>query len=380
MKFTIGTETLRNAVAGAKRFANTGKGGIPILSTILVRADADSVIVTGHNLDSCISITCPAAVSAVGAVALAAQRLDSLLRAAESVQTAVELTDRGASIHVGPRSTYRFPVLLADDFPALLEFTGKAVVFNLDSDTTLSLLRPSVAISDDAYRRPFLCGLFVHADDDGRLASAATDGYMLMAAYTAVAGAQDLPLNGTSDHGIIVPPMALAELSRMARRDDIELATDGRLLQITTGDATYRSKLIDGVYPDFRRVLPPAASDIVATVNVDRLIAALRRLVATSTKEKADPFVGISWEADGAGICLEDEYGAADDLVTAECAGSCWVAVPALQFLDLLGALPAAEVRISVQAGAPNAPLRLDIPGDATLIALQTPSSKRWHR
>jgi DNA polymerase-3 subunit beta len=381
IKFSIGTENLRNAVGVARRFANTTKGGIPILTTLLVCADAAGVSVSGHSLDSCITISCPAAVSAASAAALDAQRLDALLRAAEGVQIAVETSSKAATVRIGSRSVYKVPALMAADFPAVLAFTGKPVVFNVDSDTVLDLLRPSVAISNDVYVRPFLCGLFLH-DDGGRLATAATDGRLLMASYSAIAGAHSLPSNGEVDHGIIVPTGALAELARMARRDDVEIMTDGRLLEVRAGGAVYRSKLIYGVFPDYRRVLPPA-SEITATVNVDRLIAALRRLVATGEKDRKKghgPAVGISWSADSGGICVEDEYGAANDLVVAETVGECWVAVPVLQFLDLLSALPAAQVRISVQAGAPSAPVRIDIVDDATLVALQTPSSKRWRK
>jgi DNA polymerase-3 subunit beta len=177
MKFTIGTETLRTAVTSARRFATTSKtGGVPIMATILLQANDDGVVIIGHSLDACVSVSCPAAITAVAAVALSAQRLDSLLRSAESVQTTVETSAKGATIRVGSRSIYRLPTLMAADFPSVLPFKNeKAVTFNIDSDVALSLLRPSVAISDDYFTKPFLCGLFLHSDGD-RLTTAATDG------------------------------------------------------------------------------------------------------------------------------------------------------------------------------------------------------------
>jgi DNA polymerase-3 subunit beta len=211
------------------------------------------------------------------------------------------------------------------------------------------------------------------------LTSVATDGHRLLMYSTNIAGADRLPRNGTDRRGIILPELAIAEIERIAAKSDVTLSTDGKLLGIRAGAVSFVTKMVDSTFPDYPRVLVPP-STTTAVLDVADMVAALRRLVATAeTAEKEAPLVCVSWDDGGDGVHVEDRHGAADDLVIADVHGTCRVAIPVPELLDLLQALPAAQVTISAQSGTPNAPLRFDVVGTA-IVGLQTPSTRLWRR
>jgi DNA polymerase-3 subunit beta len=245
MRITVVTETLRNAVNAARRFAQV-KSSVPILGTLLFKTDADGVTIGSHSLDCCLSVRVPAEVMSPGTVALSAEKVSGLLRAAAGVEVSIDAGNTTAVIRTGSRSRYTIPIFIADDFPPMLALKDSTPGVDLDPVAVATLLVPTIAISNDESRH-WLCGLYLHSTAENKVAAVATDGFKLVMGTTDVDGDafQGLPLNGLHK-GVILPAMALGEIARLSKNAIINVATDGRVIQVHAGATIFTSKLVAG--------------------------------------------------------------------------------------------------------------------------------------
>jgi hypothetical protein len=143
-------------------------------------------------------------------------------------------------------------------------------------------------------------GVFWHTDGSGCFAAAATDGVIFMRAITSIADAGALPLNGNT-RGVIVSTEAIRHIRQLGR-EGIVISTDGRLISARTADAIFTSKLIDGVFPDFTRVIPPPPLESIE-IDAAALDAALARLAAASASDSR--VVGLSWREGDVAVHLD---------------------------------------------------------------------------
>ena len=134
---------------------------------------------------------------------------------------------------------------------------------------------------------------------------------------------------------------------------------------------TFISKLIDGTFPDYERVVPQS-SDNAVTVDRGTLLDALGR-IETVADETRDIIVGLLWTVDAPllRLCLTQQPDAADDAVDAEISGAGRIAVNAKLLAGLIGNLDAERVHLDAN-GAPG-PLLITNPEDQNYLALLMP-------
>ncbi|MCI5096800.1 MAG: DNA polymerase III subunit beta [Rhodobacteraceae bacterium] len=283
MKISIERAALLKAVAQAQSVVER-RNTIPILANVLIEADGDQVQFRATDLDIEVVDKAPAQVERAGATTVAATTLHEIVRklpdGALVSLTADNATGR-LTVEAG-RSNFSLATLPREDFPVMASseyqsnFSAKAAVLRRLFD------KSKFAISTEETRY-YLNGVYMHIADseDGRaLRCVATDGHRLARIDAGLPiGAEDMP-------GVIVPRKTVGELRKLLDDDDMDIAVSvsESKIRFATPDITLTSKVIDGTFPDYTRVIPVAntrrlevdatefaqAVDRVATVSSER--------------------------------------------------------------------------------------------------------------
>ena len=258
MKATIERATLLRCLSHVQSVVER-RNTIPILSNVLIDADADGDLkVMATDLDlQVIEHMSAASVETAGAVTVSAHLLFDIARKLpEGSQVSLETTDNRMTIKAG-RSRFQLPTLPRDDFPTIVE-GDLPTSFELPARTLAELIdRTRFAISTEETRY-YLNGIFLHVSDEDQpvLKAAATDGHRL-ARYTLPRpeGAAGMP-------DVIVPRKAVAELRKLLEESmdgNVEIDLSASKVRFTLGGeggVVLTSKLIDGTFPDYSRVIP----------------------------------------------------------------------------------------------------------------------------
>ena len=229
---------------------------IPILSNVLLRADGASLEMKATDLDLEINESTPAMAERGGATTVPAHLLYDIVRKLpDGGEVNLSVNADGTSMSVvSGRSNFRLQCLPQSDFPELTSGTFTHS-FNIPAAQLKGLIdKTQFAISNEETRY-YLNGIYLHAIDVGgtmKIRSVATDGHRLARAeYDAPAGSEGMP-------GIIVPRKTVSEIQKLI--EDPEASVNVELsdakIRLTIGSVVLTSKLIDGTFPDYQRVIP----------------------------------------------------------------------------------------------------------------------------
>jgi DNA polymerase-3 subunit beta len=287
---TLDRDTLAPISGRAARLVPS-RSAIPILAAVKVEAGPDGVHVTATNLEAQLRERIDVGPREPFVCAVDASLLAGFIDAAPAGPvnfTDSGLTVLGRSIEVaaGPAMA-RLAPFPVEAFPAFRGPDHKASRFRLPASALRDALRLAATCVSDEETRKYLCGVYLHAVD-GHLTAAATDGHRLVVCRVA-----EVPWT----HGVIVPTPTVERLVGLLRRNDaaITCAVDERCVEFTIGDAVLSSKLVDGQFPEYARVVAPrVAAPIV--LSRDRLSEALRRLALVDERGGA-VILGISPDA-----------------------------------------------------------------------------------
>jgi len=255
MKFSIERSALLKAMGQAQSVVER-RNTIPILANVLIEADGNAVSFRATDLDIEVVDKALANVERAGASTVAAHTLHEIVRKLPDGSN-VELTDDGASgrleVRAG-RSSFSLATLPREDFPVMASseyacnFTAPAPVLRRLFD------KSKFAISTEETRY-YLNGVYMHAADGspGRvLRCVATDGHRLARVDAPLPeGAEDMP-------GVIVPKKTVGELRKLLDDDDMQIAVSvsETKVRFATPEIMLTSKVIDGTFPDYTRVIP----------------------------------------------------------------------------------------------------------------------------
>ncbi|MBC6436928.1 MAG: DNA polymerase III subunit beta [Rhodobacteraceae bacterium] len=255
MKFSIERTTLLGAVNQAQSVVER-RNTIPILANVLIEAEGDSVSFRATDLDIDVVDKAVARIERGGATTVNAVTLHEIARKLPD-GALVQLADDGTSgrlkVEAG-KSRFALATMPKDDFPIMASseyttnFTAKAQVLRRLFD------KSKFAISTEETRY-YLNGVYFHTADSeaGRvLRAVATDGHRLARVDTVLSeGAEGMP-------GVIVPRKAVGELLKLLDDDDADIAVSvsDTKIRFATLAVTLTSKVIDGTFPDYARVIP----------------------------------------------------------------------------------------------------------------------------
>lgn len=280
---TIGRDALLAVVARLRGVVDR-RSTIPILNNLKLEVADGRLNVTGTDLD--IEVTDSAPCAGEGATTVSAEQLGGLLAkmpaGAECTLTLASGEGR-LTLKCG-RSSYRLNVLPATDFPVISGGSlGPPIVMDTNDLETL-IDKTAFAISTESTRF-YLCGAYLHAVTvNGRsmLRTVATDGHRLALADIDAPDGYDAP-------GVNVPSKTIREIGRLldVAGETVSVRVSAQKIQIAGGSWVLTSKVIDGDYPPYQRVIP-AENPRSATLDRKALIAALDRLqVIAGDKSKA---------------------------------------------------------------------------------------------
>jgi DNA polymerase-3 subunit beta len=257
----------------------------------------------------------------------------------------IEATNSGLQIKAG-RSRYRLPALPPEDFPQAPATTSTEEMV-LSRDEVQHLFGSVAFAMNTEGARVYLRGVYLHLDDCGRLSSVATDGHRLaLAGGTVTPAANALPVNGGGT-GVIIPIKAVNLISKL-KAAEIELRTDAKVIEIRAGNLLITSKLIDGTFPDFRRIIP-AESGNVAKIEREALLTAFRRLSAVRDAAEQNINMTLTWKKGAGAVHMALADGElAEDIVAAETAGAAQITLSIAQMLVMASEIEATQLQLGV--------------------------------
>jgi DNA polymerase-3 subunit beta len=255
MKATIERATLLKGLGHVHSVVER-RNTIPILSNVLIEASEDSGIrLMATDLDLQINETVEANVTEPGATTVPAHTLFDIVRKLpEGSQVEMIAAEGRMQVNAG-RARFTLSTLPRDDFPIIAEGelpTG----FELPAATLRQIIdKTRFAISTEETRY-YLNGIYVHVSDEAQpvLKAAATDGHRLArVTVPRPEGAQGMP-------GVIIPRKCVAELRKLLDEVDgsVQVSLSDSKIRFGLGNAVLTSKLIDGTFPDYSRVIPTA--------------------------------------------------------------------------------------------------------------------------
>ncbi|SCM73479.1 DNA polymerase III subunit beta [uncultured Pleomorphomonas sp.] len=327
---------------------------LAILANVLVDVKGGLCRLTASDLDiwATTSIALSDALAPDAATTLPAQMLSDIVRKLPSgAEMDLSWGDKEAQIASG-RARYRLNTLPPTDYPSLSEPDWLAT-FSVGAKALRTLFeKVSFAMSNEEVRY-YLNGAFLHTvvDDAGdpHLVAVATDGHRLSkVTMPAPDGSGKMP-------GVIVPRKAVGEIVRLldGRDGDIEVSVSDAKLSVTAGPTRLLTKLIEGSFPDYARVIPQGGSR-AAVIDADALSAAADR-VSTVSGERGKA-VRLSFA--GTSLKLEvknPDAGDAEEEVQAEFEGEpLEIGFNARYLAEALRAVAADTIRI--QLGDPGSP------------------------
>ncbi|MEM9014637.1 MAG: DNA polymerase III subunit beta [Pseudomonadota bacterium] len=283
MKVTIERTALAKALGHVQSVVER-RNTIPILSNVLLQADGPSLTLTATDLDIEISESAPADTGQNGAATASALTLFEIVkRLPDGAQIRLETSSEEGRLKVSAgRSQFSLAILPDEDFPSLTS-DDLDTRFSMPAADLLRLIAKARFAMSQEETRYYLNGVYLHAFTDGDaplLRAAATDGHRLARVDA------PLPDGAASMPGVIVPRKAIAELSRLLEDADetIDVAVSTAKIRFGFGAGYLTSKLIDGSFPDYERVIPKgnsntlrvetkefsSAVDRVSTVSADR--------------------------------------------------------------------------------------------------------------
>jgi len=250
MKATIERATLLKSLGHVQSVVER-RNTIPILSNVLLEArDDGSLRLMATDLDLQVDESIPANVSQAGATTVSAHTLFDIVRKLPE-GSQVELTAAEGKMQVvAGRSRFNLSTLPRDDFPVIAE--GELPTkFELPAATLRQIIEKTRFAISSEETRYYLMGIFLHVIDD-QLRAAATDGHRLARVTVGKPdGADGMP-------DVIVPRKAVAELYRLLEEleGSVEISLSPTKVRFGLGSAVLTSKLIDGTFPDYNRVIP----------------------------------------------------------------------------------------------------------------------------
>ena len=283
MKFTIERSALLRSLGHVQSIVER-RNTIPILNNVLMNTSKGKLRLTATDMELAIAESVAAETGGNAAITAPAHTFYDIVRKLpEGAQVEVETTDGDSQMAVrSGRYASQLACLPPADFPALGEDDLPAA-FTVPADAVKALVdHTRFAISTEETRY-YLNGIYLHAakrDGTPVLRAVATDGHRLARFDVPLPkGAADMP-------GVIVPRKMVAEWRKLIDESDsdIEVALSDAKIRISFDDVTLTSKLIDGTFPDYDRVIPKG-NERVMNVPCKDFAAAVDRVSTISTEK-----------------------------------------------------------------------------------------------
>ena len=335
MKLQVTQENLSKALNSVARVANT-RGTLPILANVVLKTVGTRLTISATNLDIAITHYIGSKVAEEGSITVPARLMQDFVSSLPSGVIELKLDDY--KLHI---TTEQYNSVIngisAEEFPVMPAITqGKT--WSIPSKIFKKGLQQVLIAASSDEATPVLTGLYIHTVD-GKLYIAATDSYRL---------AEKEIMNTKEDINLLIPASSMLELLRILGDQDetIEVTNDDQQVLFKVGEVELVTRLIEGKYPDYRKLVPSSFSTEATLkradfVNITKVSSLFARESAGSVTIHLDPEskqVSIRSIASQLG----ENTASADAEITAE--GE--ITLNSRYLLDALGILNANEVSL----------------------------------
>lgn len=347
MRLSLPRQDLTRLLTAVTKVVET-RSTIPILGNVLLSVEDGQFSARATDLDIEVSTSIPVLDALPGNTTVNAKLLADIAKKAGS-DVSLELDGDTLTVKSG-RSRFRLATLPVEDFPSFA-----AGGFDVEFDVDLAaLVAPTQFAMSTEMTRYYLCGVFLH-NPGSALVAVATDGHRL-SRHTG-------PFLASFD-GVILP----RKLVSILPKGTVTVSLSSTKARIATDDTTITSKLIDGAFPDYQRVIP-TGNDKIVLADRKALATAVERVSTVATERGR----AVKLEIAPGQIALSVRGDAvATDAVEADYSGEpIEIGFNAAYLTELLANLSGDTVRIALNDG--GSPTLFSAPGDETLLAVLMP-------
>lgn len=342
MKLTVTRKELHDALQVVSRVVST-QSTLPVLRNVLIEPVEGHVRFSATDLELGVEVLIPARIHEPGVITVPARTLLEIVSGLPEADVSLGSDDQHHLILSCRRSDYRINGLGSDDFPPLPEVGGH-VSLTLAQPVMKEMIRQTaLAVSTDD-TRPILTGVCLVVMPD-RLRLVATDTHRLALRTSQVPQAH-------GETTVIVPVRALNELSRVLSddpQDTLDIRVDQNQVLFKTDRIVLVSRLIEGQFPRFERVIPDGYTRRLA-LQRDELLSALRRARIFARDGSAKDRVIFETVGDSLVITAETgDLGNAREEISVEREGEeTRIAFNVSYLLDVLGVLSSEGVHVEM--------------------------------
>jgi DNA polymerase III subunit beta len=333
MKLQVTQENLSKALGSVSRVAN-GRGTLPILSNVLLKVVGTRLSIAATNLDIAITHYIGSKVAEEGAITVPARLMQDFVSSLPGGVIELKLDDN--KLHI---STDKYQSVIngisAEDYP-VMPAIEKGQSWKVSSKILKHGLQQVIMAASNDEARPVLTGVYLHTFE-GQLYLVATDSYRL---------AEKALMKTKEEISLLIPATALQDLLRVLGDGDDEVTVkhDDQQVLFTVGDIELVTRLIEGQYPDYRKLIPQvfatsavlAKTDLNNITKVSSLFARESAGSVTINLSEADQIVSIR--------SVASQLGENTSSAAAKVTGEGVITLNSRYILDALHALGGEEV------------------------------------
>jgi len=340
MRAVCNTETFGRKLQLVSRGVSA-RSTIQLLGGILLEAESEALKLSATDMEISIQTSAPAEVEGEGRVVIPARIFNDIVRSLPGGQFTLEYDGSEGTVRLAAgENEYRIRAYAADDYPQLPAFAEEGA-FRMPGDSLVETVeKVSRSYSRDE-TRPVLTGILI-SFEDSRVRMVTTDSYRLSIKETELA---TTPFEGSRE--AIIPARAMQEVSRIfsgSDEEDVEVSLSENQALFRIGDVVFGTRLIDGNFPEYRRLLPSGFEREVA-VSRERLIETLRRVNLFAARQTPPVPVSLSFSEGAVEVIVRNgEVGDAHERLEASSEDEFLISFNPSYLLDGVSAIDSDEV------------------------------------
>ena len=338
MQFTVSQETIVRPLQLVCSIVER-RATLPILSTVLLSVNGKQLTMTSTDMELEMTATLPVAVEQEGKTTVSARKFLDICRALPANGTiSFKVQDNKALVKAG-KSRFSLSTLPSEDFPDS-EGASYTDEISLPQSALKSLLDETSFAMASQDVRYYLNGLLLEREE-ATLRAVATDGHRL------AMGSLTTSNKVTEKNSLIIPRKAILELGRLLNDSDenVTIAFSSQQIKVELPDLNFTSKLIDGQFPNYQRVLP-VGGDKEVIAERDQLKQALSRAAILSSDKHRSVRINLDTDLFKATVVNQEQESAEEEISVEYKGPPLEIAFNNAYLLDLLNAMPDAKVKM----------------------------------
>lgn len=347
MKLTIEQAQLLKALSHMQSVVER-RLTVPILANVLIEAKEDCISLRATDNEIEIMEKIPAVVEEKGSITVPAHKLyDIVKKLPDGSQVSLALSETTGQINLASgRAKFSLSVLPADGFPTMAT-EEMPFAFDISGADLVDLINKTSFAASSEETRYNLNGIYLHekAGEAPCLTAVATDGHRLARAQIA------LPTGAAGMPGVIIPRKTIGEISKLASENEgiIAISLSTNQIRFKLGDVILASRLIDGSYPDYEKVIP-VNNDKILEADAAVLASVIERVSVVSEKSRGIK-LRLSHNLLQVFATSADEGSAEDEMDAAYASDDLEIGFNYRYLLDILAQVKGGTARIKLHDG-----------------------------